>query len=112
MLGPCKVAQWCLLPTSTQTFGATSGSAGAFKSLLLDPCCGIFLNVELQKIRLFKPALHPPHTNWMICKIQTAASKSQQQGAAVLKHPMLSYSPNQHKKAQWRHFCSVDDDSG
>lgn len=60
------------------TFGE-SGSIGAFKSFLLDPCCGIFLNAELQKIHLFKPALYPLHTNWMVYKIQTAASKSQHQ---------------------------------
>lgn len=67
MLGPCRVPPWCLPPTTT--FGESGN--GAFKSLLLDPCCGILLNAELQKIHLFKPALHPPHTNGMVYKIQT-----------------------------------------
>lgn len=76
MLGPCRVSPLCLPPKTT--FGE-SGYTGAFKSLVLDPCCGILLNAELQKIHLFKPALPPPHTNWMVYKIQTATSTSQHQ---------------------------------
>lgn len=44
-----------------------------------DPCWGIFLYADLQQIHLFMAALHPPHTNWMVYKIQTAASESQGQ---------------------------------